>query len=392
MFGVVILVSGCGKKNANEIKSVTGTASIVLGASTGAVSMQSGDLTIASLADGTWRLSPDQAKLTFTQIDFVSATQGQSVSATLSNCVVTYDRSLQSGANLLDCPFTLQLTSEDGGVSYKGTYVGVYLYFKTTIPVLLNGALGGIYSDPASPTKLSAGSNAGQYVDYQLGGGTGAVATAQVYFATPFLISDTETPTIRVITDMIHTISGEVTAGVPSFNANAGERPVELMAVPGGETGSSEFYSTATTIESTPQLGTDGQDYLFARVFYSGANPVFVSTSGYLPGCSSGSAISQAYAVNPATAPLQDSSGNKAGGFLGLSAAGDISWALASSYQWTQYESLFVMQKASAIGQGTDLKCQATTAIPQPADGVTYRSGTPAITPSHTFQVKLLAK
>jgi len=106
------------------------------------------------------------------------------------------------------------------------------------------------------------------------------------------------------------------------------------MAIPGAVAGRSEFYSNAATVESAPE----GMNYLFARVFYAGDKPVSVGTS-YLPDCFLGSPIQFAFAVNPATAPLQDSAGNKAGGFLGLSSGGTLAWAFATNRRWSEYSS-----------------------------------------------------
>src|SRR5688572_11783286 len=53
-------------------------------------------------ADGTWELSPDEAKVTFTQVDFIED-GGSTNSVPLSDCTMTYKRSESSGASLLDC-------------------------------------------------------------------------------------------------------------------------------------------------------------------------------------------------------------------------------------------------------------------------------------------------
>ncbi|OFZ22782.1 MAG: hypothetical protein A2X94_11770 [Bdellovibrionales bacterium GWB1_55_8] len=380
--------TGCGKE---QTKSVSGKASIVLGASSGVTQTPGIARTNQLLTtDGTWRLSPNQAKITFTQIDFV-ASAGNSVSASLSDCTVTYDRSKSSNTNLLDCPFTLQLTSEDGGVSYKGSYIGIYVYYKRTIPILLDGTLSGIYSDASSPTKLSTGSAEGQFIDYEVGGGSGETLTAQIYFNAPFTISDNETPSIQIVTDMIHTILAQVSDGEASFQTNSGATPVELMAIPGFASGHSEFYSTSPTIESALQEGTDGQSYVYVRASYADGKPVSIKTNGYIPGCLDGVGVSQAFAVNPANAPVQDAAGNKAGGFLGLSSSGTLAWAFGSNFQWQDYAALFVMPRLTTVGQTAQMQCQATSSVPLPTDGATYGSGSPSLSATGSFQLKLLA-
>ncbi|HLE00490.1 MAG TPA: hypothetical protein VJB59_09530, partial [Bdellovibrionota bacterium] len=77
---VSICFVACGKKS-NEIKSVTGTASIVLGATgTEALTVRNAAFKASAETDSdyrlvsseTWLLSPDQAKITFRRIDFVA--------------------------------------------------------------------------------------------------------------------------------------------------------------------------------------------------------------------------------------------------------------------------------------------------------------------------------
>ncbi len=395
---VSICFVACGKKS-NEIKSVTGTASIVLGATgTEALTVRNAAFKASAETDSdyrlvsseTWLLSPDQAKITFRRIDFVAA-GGESISAGLSGCTVTYDRSRASGSNLLDCPFTLQLTSEDGEVSYKGTYVGLYIYFDRTIPIRLNGNLSGIYSDPNSPTLLQLGNSAGNYVNYQVGGGSGDTVTSQIYLNQPFVVTDTGTPSIKIVTDLIHTIRADVSGGTASFTPNSGVTPVELIAIPGSSAGHAEYYSNVNTIESLSMNTVAGGNYVFARLFYADETPVRVNT-GWLPDCFSGNVLYQAFAADAATSPIQDSVGNRAGGYLGQAGSGELAWALGTDWRWSGYGSLMLMPRGQSIGDSVDLKCLATTSVPTPPGG-TYASGAPTIlNPSNTIPLTLLAK
>ena len=111
----------------------------------------------ATASDGTWAISPNKLRLTLESIDFQSAFQGSGDGggaverATLSGCKVTYDRGQPGLSRLLDCPFTLK----------AGTYASAFATFNPTYEILIDDSTNGIFTDPASPTKLSRTAPAG---------------------------------------------------------------------------------------------------------------------------------------------------------------------------------------------------------------------------------------
>src|SRR5207237_8900562 len=125
----------------------------VLGGTSGAAAnLQGASVQSASLVAGTdYITSPRKAKITFTSVLFRDAAGETLGSSTFTDCSVTYDRSLQSGATLLDCPFTLPV----GDISQ------IALYFDKTIQLLESDATNGIYSDASVASKFSASAPAG---------------------------------------------------------------------------------------------------------------------------------------------------------------------------------------------------------------------------------------
>lgn len=390
LYSVLLFASCTNSNNSNTVtKSITGNASIIMGASSQTFLTPSATSLLAP-ADGNWNLSPNQAKITFTRVDFVNSSG--SISATLNNCEVTYDREKVSGSNLLDCSFTLNISVEDGSTSsFRGEYGGIYIYYKRTLQLKIRDTTNNIYTDLGTATYLSTTEPAGgaAFVNYTMGGGSSEQdISSQIYLQTPFVVQEGETPSIKIVTDMNHTIMAQVSGGIPSFQTNSGQAPVQLMAVPSANSAGNEFYSNASTLDGFHQSGA-GETYV--RVFYIDNAPAFVVTNGYINGCADGNGISQAYAMNPATAPAQNAEGYKAGGYLGLS-SGILAWAFPTSWLWTQYSGIYKLEKKTTIGSSAQFECAATSTVPAPSSGNTYESGPPTFTPITTLTLSLLAK
>src|SRR4051794_6122820 len=105
------LAVGCSKKD-----DIKGSLAFVLGgtsvSSSSLSALQSpsalaGTASNNSLVSGDeYIVSPSKAKITFTSIVYKDSTGQTLGTSTFTDCTVTYDRSLTSGATLLDCPFT----------------------------------------------------------------------------------------------------------------------------------------------------------------------------------------------------------------------------------------------------------------------------------------------
>ena len=132
-------------------------------------------------ADGYWAISPNQARITLTDLTFVDA-ELQPHTTTLTNCMPTYKRNDSALTQLLDCPFEVP----------PGTYLSVTIGASTTYEMLIDDPINGFFTDPNAPTKLAiSGTGPGQFASFTVPGpgGVGDVVTAGAFFASPFEVA-----------------------------------------------------------------------------------------------------------------------------------------------------------------------------------------------------------
>lgn len=315
-------------------------------------------------------VSPRKAKLTFTSVAFKDATGATLAESDLTNCAVTYDRSLTSGSTLLDCPFSAPV----------GDIAQMTLSFNKTIEILISDATIGIYSDPQTPSLYSttAPSGGAGFVPFTINIGSGPTRGATIIFAAPVTIAEGTTPSLYVTVDMIHTFQMTVNSGGTTLTGNAGNDPVAVFA--GLTPGTSRYYSGATTAEGYKVQGVPS-----LRVFYDqGGRPLYTMIGPNFCGADDGS---------PKNAWASPPIGSTIGGWLGKDANNVLAWALATSSAWTTYNAYYVMPEQNTVGQTTVLTCKVTASPPPPADGKTYASGAPALTnPDKSVTLRLLAK
>jgi len=364
---------GCSEPNAK----VSGSMHFVVGGTPGSVvpappSSPSGGRPFAALVAGTeYIVSPRKAKITFTSVQFTTATGDGNGATTLADCTVTYDRSLQSGSTILDCPFTAPV----------GDITSMQLFYNTTVQVLVSDATVGIYSDPASSTLFSttapAGGAAFVPITITIGGPGATDRGLPIYFGTPVTIAEGSTPVLYVTVDMIHTIQMAVNTGGTTLTPNKLTDPVMVFA--GLTPGTSRYFSGAPNAEAYKVQGVPS-----LRVFYDqSGNPVFSMIGPNFCGPDGGSKA--AWSTSPRDKTV--------GGWLGKDATGTIAWALPSNSDWTIYGAYYIMADQSTIGATTILKCKVTPSPPPPADGKTYASGSPALTsPDKSVTLTLIAK
>ena len=192
-------------------------------------------------------VSPRKAKITFTSVQFTTATGDGSGQSTLSDCTVTYDRSQSSGSTILDCPFTAPV----------GDITSMQLYYSTTVQLLVSDATIGIYSDPAIATGYSTAAPVGgaAFVPMTITIGGAGVTTRglPIFFGTPVTVVAGDTPVLYVTVDMIHTVQMKVNAGGTTLTAPGTNDPVAVFA--GLTPGSSRYYSGAPSAEGYKEIG-----------------------------------------------------------------------------------------------------------------------------------------
>lgn len=365
-------------------KTVAGTMSFVLGGTSGASSSNvaglerqaGGSAQSASLLAGDqYIVSPRAAKITYTSVVFKGADGSTLGTSALSNCTVTYDRSLVSGSGLLDCAFSAPI----------GDIYQIAVSFNKTLQLLVSDSKFGIYSDPLSATgySTSAPASGASYVPFTTTiGDTSSSRATPILFASPVTIVAGSTPKLYITTDMIQTFQLVVNAGGATLTAGGGNDPVALF---GGPTpGSSSFYSNANQIDSYKVGSVNGFQSL--RLFYNQAGaPLFLmrtSVSGNM--CGVDSAAKAAWASPPL---------NDIGGWLGRDSNKILAWSVPLAASYATYGAYFEMAEQTVIGQSTVLKCIASGSPPAPADGKTYASGAPPMpSPNATVTLTLLAK
>ncbi len=318
-------------------------------------------------------VSPRKAKITFASVAFRKA-DGNKLGdgdLPLTNCVVTYDRTMPSGSTLLDCPIMMPV----------GEVYSLDLSFNKAMEILISDGIAGIYSDPTVASHYSTTAPAGgaTFVPYTVMiGDSSPTRATPIIFASPVTIAADSTPMLSVTTDMIQTFQIAVDPSGTTLTAHPGNDPVAVFG--GLSPGSSHFLSNASQIESY-RIGSVN-NFRSMRVFYDGnAKPLFMM-SPVTCGPSAGMGVWATGTFGP---------GN-VGGRLGTDAAGNTGWAQVAPGGMS-YSAYYVMVEPTAIGQSTMVKCQATTTPPVPANGMTYASGAPDIaTPDTVTQLTLLTK
>jgi hypothetical protein len=340
----------------------------------GGTSMSVNPAAITSRADlvesDGYIVSPKKAKIAFTSVEFRDQSSNKLSTSPFTNCTVTYDRTKSSGTTLLDCPVTMPV----GEVSQMS------VYFDKTLQLLVSDDTTGIYSDPTVPSQYSASPPTGgaAFVPYTITIGDGTSRATPIIFASPVSIAEGSTPQLSITMDMIQTFQMRVNAGGTTLTAAMGNDPVALFG--GLTTGSSRFYSNASSIESY-KVGSVS-NFRALRIFYDvEGNPLFLMS----PNTCGPDGPKGAWASPPI--------GGTIGGWLGTDASKDLAWAQPATNTYAEYTAYYLMAESSVIGQSTILKCKATSSPPAPADGKTYASGAPAMpSPDDMTTLTLLTK
>ena len=315
-------------------------------------------------------VSPRRAKINFTSVNFKDAAGTSLGESDLTNCSVTYDRTLSSGTTLLDCAFTVPV----------GEVAQMQLFFDKTLDLLVSDATVGIYSNAAVTTGFSTTAPAGgaTFVPYTITIGNGTTRSTSVFFSSPVTVAEGDTPSMYVTLDMIHTIQLRVNADGATLTPNPTNDPVAVFG--GLAPGTSRYFSGANTIEGYKVQGVPS-----LRVFYDNAGqPRFTMIGPNFCGADGGSKM--AWASPPTENAM-------IGGWLGKDANGNIAFALPTTGTFTTYLAYYVMADQASIGQTTTLNCKISSDPPAPADGKTYASGAPTITaPDKSVTLRLIAK
>ncbi len=355
---VFAFLLGCSKSGPVRISFVKGGSPAARG------------VTDSRLAEGNYSFSPDTAVVTFTSLQMTDL-GGTSSIVSLDNCKMTYERAKESGAALLDCPFSLK----------TGTYSRVKLFINKTTQILISDNSFGLFTDPTSSTLMSLtlpGAGA-SYVPYVVPSDSDEKGK-EISLVTPWEVTDGTNVPLYLVTDMNRTVYGLAdSGGNPSLGVSSGDLPVDFAGIP-GSSGSSEFYSTASPYK--PNGSTSGEK--FVRIFYDGIGaPILVQRHGL---CDT-NGPSDAYAFSPASANARSFTG---GYYLGKDSSDKISWAIPDETRGNV--SVYTLGKGYSIGDNVTVSCASMSSAPAPASGDTYASGAPALSGATAETLYLQAK
>ena len=326
----------------------------------------------APAIDGKWVVTPDQVKVTFTAITLDGPSGGETV--TVDNCEVTFDFATASLSQLLTCLIEVP----------AGTYTRIGYIAEETTQVLIDDDTNGLYTDPASATLLSTTEPAGGAQFVPLTSSLGTLG-GSFFLASSVEISEGDNIDINIIGDLTHAVFVEVSGGIATFDVGiwAVQQAGIHVFVSLNDLGKIDYYSasaTGLTYRKEAIFPID-ESSVDIRVYYvSDAQPTFLFLESGNVGnesCGGGSVPSQASAADASTSP-EDTSGNRAGGYLGLDSNGVLGWARPQTLVWDAYVAIFAMDEAQSLGGTSTMECQDTSTDPAPPGG-SFSSGAPNI-------------
>ncbi len=335
----------------------------------------------APAIDGKWVVTPNQVKVTFTAITLDGPSGGETI--TVDNCEVTFDLLTASLSQLLSCLIEVP----------AGTYTKIGFIAEETTQVLIDDDTNGLYTDPASATLLSTTEPAGGAQFVPLTSSLGTLG-GSFYLASSVEVNEGDNIDVNIIGDLTHAVFVEVGGGTATFDVGiwAVQQAGIHVFVSLNDLGKINYYSasaTGLTYRKEAIFPVD-ESSVDIRIYYvSDAQPTFLFLeSGNVgsPSCGGGSVPSQASAADASTSP-EDTSGNRAGGYLGLDSNGVLGWARPQTLAWDAYVATFAMDEAQSLGGTSTMECQDTSTDPAPAGG-SFSSGAPIIT-SPDAQVSL---
>lgn len=355
---------GGGDDDDDDGGTVDGVAHVVQGA-TAPPALQ---LTGAPLlpADGGWTVSPDQVRVSITRLNFQGAAPEASTGSDFIDCVVTYDRSAPSLSSLLDCPFAIA----------PGTYTSMNLFTDPIVEILISDAVNGIFTDLDSATGLSTVAPVGGAdlvpVTTEFGGGF------EQFFTSALVVGTADSLSVSFVVDAVHT--AQITVSGSGTTLEFGNYFPARVFPTLGTPGVPQYYSSAGTADN--YNGSIVLAHMVRVYFEAGADaqPVrasFDQLAGPLNPCQAG-AFGYVFPGDPDVSP-PSSSGDRAGGWLGLDPTDTLCGALGSDSTFSGYQSYFTMPYAANVGDSTLLTCELTSTPTPPSSGTTYEAGCPAM-------------
>jgi hypothetical protein len=263
------------------------------------------------------------------------------------------------------------------------------VHVDTNPEMLINDPSNGLFTDPASPTKLSGTAPTGGAAFVTVATPFGA--TFEQVFTTPLVLAENGSVSLAVVVDAIQTATITVNGSVLTLN----DYFPAIIFSSVGSPGIPQFYTSSGTADS---YNDDAVLAHIMRIYYQPSGQPAYSLywqrgqAGNIGACIDGSATIGAYPTDPSLLPpLND--GGRIGGWLGRDPSDNICWTYPKDAAYTAYNSYLTMPRATTIGQSSVISCLKTdTPTPPPSGSTTYAGGCPSIPSTSSATVTLVAQ
>ena len=307
--------------------------------------------------NGTWKLSPDKVTMRLTNITLRTA-DGPGGNSSAGDCTVTYEKSKPGLTQLADCPFTTD----------TGSFSGLNLVFSGTYEVFVNDDVHGFYSTSTGIVTSAPAGGAQPWTFAIPGAAGGDFQPSPIVFPKPLVVTDSGTLTLSIVLGALQFFDVTVTNGVVTIPSGSPNVPGMIAAI--GSVAKTEYYSRQgiATAESycAFQCGTTSPNGITSvALYYADATTPVIGALG-----------NDGIGANCPTGGFSTIGAVKS--YMGLDAAGNVSWAMGTDLSYTAYAAELQMARVPTVGGTTTLYCKGISADPKPTGG-SFASGAPGI-------------
>lgn len=337
-----------------------------------------------------WVVTPNRMELTIQRITFFQSESFEDTQSIASDsdfpggCTFTIERGQKSLQPLASCPASVTV----------GTYHRVEVRYRGTYRMQIDDHENHLYTDHASPTKVSRVRPAagGEMLDFghPTDSQDGAFSV-RARLAEPFVVQVNGTAPLFIVANILQQVGIQVAGGsawVTAENDTMSPPPVNLL--PTVHAGAIDFYSPAPNAANFNR-GPEGKVLLLAILYSRPGSVERISFSG-------GSTVLPASPCDTRGTSGEDPTSGQVVFSAAESRAGvDAERVLAFAAPTKKGEGFWAYYRlplASQTGAQSTLECERLHGAPAPvpADGRSYGSGAPAISaPSDRILMTLVA-
>ena len=353
---IIALLAGSACADPGPTKNAFGRAQFFNGPTTGTTSAPSLVATGVPPANGIWAVSPDMVVLHAQRLILAGTAGTKTIDL---GCAVPFQKTNATLKKITDCTF----------VTDTGTYSRMTLVFSDQEDLLIDDPANGFYTTPTGVT-LTPPAGGAKVFTFTVPQAVNGEWSATFDLTQPLQLVQTAPLVLSVVVNGLHFLWVQVNNGQASLTGTTSPQRPGLVAsintIAGVEYYVHQQIGTAgaycTSLCSTPiPVGIKS----FALYYASPVSPTMAGLdyNGFAANCTN---------LGPSFI------GNTGKSYIGLDAAGNVSWAMPSSQDYTSYVAERRVQRLTTVGQTTTLYCRNRTTDPAPSGG-SYTSGAPAI-------------